>query len=169
MTQSEVGAVPKNMDDRELMFPTAGTCQESGVKPRDFECSQDCLYECKTPICSFSCLCACEGQAAQANLVAELKQAQGKMTREMQLLGRQPQVLNLATAAAQVDGGSLSRAPAYRSSFQKHQEHRISRLQEKGQHSTFVQSGAETMQSPSSDPNSSNPSTSIPFLQQHNF
>jgi hypothetical protein len=127
VTQSEVGAEPKNLDDREIMFPTAGTCKEKGVQPTD--CTQECLYECKDPVCSMSCLCACGGQAAKANLVAQLKQAEGRMKREIQLLGSESQLWDSAPVDKQ-EHAQMSRSSI---AFKAHEKHRLNRLLQRNQ------------------------------------
>jgi hypothetical protein len=79
------------------MFPTMGTCNEDGVQPTD--CSQECLFACKTPMCSMSCLCACDTAEAKASLVSTLKAEQTGMQREMKLMAVQATMWRAAQAA----------------------------------------------------------------------
>mmetsp|Transcript_8989 Transcript_8989/g.20961 ORF Transcript_8989/g.20961 Transcript_8989/m.20961 type:complete len:258 (+) Transcript_8989:3-776(+) len=123
ITKQEVGAVPQNMDDPEIMFPTIGTCKQKGVLST--ECSQDCLWGCKTPECSMSCLCACGGEEAKARLVSELKQVQGRMIKEQQLLGKQQKLWS--AVPSQLAQQHKVPQKLHRSNFKAQQRHAIHR------------------------------------------
>lgn len=98
----------------QVWFPTMGTCRESGVQATD--CSQDCLFECRTPMCSMSCLCACDTAQGKAKLTSVLKAQQASMHREMKLLAVQASMWHVVQAA--------EHAPA----FKAHAKHRIHSL-----------------------------------------
>ena len=105
---SEIGAVPQPSDnDIASDFPSSQICQEvsdsfkaiqhilldhkicesltlqEGISKT--ECSQECLFGCKSPLCSMGCLCACDTSQQRSELVAILSQEQ----KEIKLLAVQ--------------------------------------------------------------------------------
>jgi len=95
VVSSEIGAEPSDPDDPELLMPT-GTCEMPGIQLK--ECTHDCVYNCRTPMCTWGCVCSCNNRGAKAKLLAFLK----SVSQSTQILAAQKK-LSKAVTAMQVD------------------------------------------------------------------
>ncbi len=113
---AEIGAVPQSDNDPAADFPSLETCKQvllshtigflfdayfisqEGMEPT--ECSQECLFGCKSPICSMNCLCACTSPAEKSDLIAILKQEQ----KELKLLSVQSDMWKAGEKGLASDG-----------------------------------------------------------------
>ncbi len=127
--QASQGSDSDSIHDPLNLFPSARTCLDEGVQPR--ECSRTCLAACHTPLCESGCLCACAGSQQKQELAKFI----GEESHELNLLQQQARMWRagesmekhaehrkhkqLALAAAQINSGSSSIdledqvAPAY--------------------------------------------------------